>query len=623
MHARRIAASGFFILFFLTQLAAQSTQPPYLAQFPSVEQVRRDVRGSDAMETVAKQCGLFWQMTRLIYNLAYSQRRSDRQFTADERRLVDEYNAAHGASYLIYEGKLAGEERRRWFDLHTRYEVDRYFRDEALKRYFSPQLRVAIYAALREPAPTGTAPRGSALEDAGAAPDVSRPAPANAQPVTPSAVPPRTATGSAAQPASGSQNKGSSPELDAEIRAARASRDAAVKSRQAGNETLALQQFSDAVAKFKSIIARYPYSGYPFVEQAYVGLGGIYAVHLKQYDLAVTVWKSLITLQPGDATNWVLLGQAYHGLKDYDATLATMAEALRRSPSTNMAVTAHVFNGYAYRGKKQHDKEVAELKEAARLNPSDATAAHMLGIAYYNVNDLPNAIAAFERAVQLKYSPIVQTYNWLATIYIDRNEFDKGLAAVDAADLADAGYANNSSNRGRALRGLKRDAEAVAAYEKAARLKPDDPEFTYLIGITYYEWGNNPKAIAAFQKAIAMKYGDPHYAYTYIGDAYSNFSRWQEAVAAYREAVRLKPAYAYAHHRLAQALSNALQPTEALAEHEIAVRLEPKNAKYLAGLGTAYASMLKKAEATAIHRRLLALDPDRAKELLEVINRLR
>ncbi|HEX7295358.1 MAG TPA: hypothetical protein VF251_06370, partial [Pyrinomonadaceae bacterium] len=141
----------------------QALTPSYLGQFPSPEKIRADVRGVDAMETAAKQGGIFWQLHQLISLLAYSQRRTETQFTPDEQRLALEYRNAHYKAIEPFEGKVIGADKPRWFELRGRYEMDLWLRDEVFKKYFTPDLRRAVYVALKVDEPTTSAPEGSRL----------------------------------------------------------------------------------------------------------------------------------------------------------------------------------------------------------------------------------------------------------------------------------------------------------------------------------------------------------------------------------------------------------------------------------------------------------------------------
>jgi hypothetical protein len=102
--------------------------------------------------------------------LAYAQKRTDRQFTADEQRLDAVYRNAYYYAAEPFEGKVSGDDKPKWFELHTKYENDLWLRDEVFKKYFSPETRRAFYAALKGEVPTQSAPAGSLLTASSAAP---------------------------------------------------------------------------------------------------------------------------------------------------------------------------------------------------------------------------------------------------------------------------------------------------------------------------------------------------------------------------------------------------------------------------------------------------------------------
>ena len=150
--------------------ASQTADPAYLAQFPTPDQIRSFVKGGDAMETAAKQAGVFWQLYQLIPNLAYSQRRTDRQFTEYERKLWGEYYGGYGLAIQQFQSKMAPADTAKWFQVHTKYELDRYLRDEIFKQFLAPQQRTTIYAMLKEPMPTGAPPPASGPTSPGSGP---------------------------------------------------------------------------------------------------------------------------------------------------------------------------------------------------------------------------------------------------------------------------------------------------------------------------------------------------------------------------------------------------------------------------------------------------------------------
>lgn len=124
-------------------VVAQSPIKP--GSMPSADRVRAEIKGANPMETAARQMGAFVQLRRIVETLAGQRNFTDR-LTAEEKRLIGEYNwGYHGAS-LPY-AKLGGEERSKWYQLHSFYETDPKFREELLERFLPPALREEYYRA--------------------------------------------------------------------------------------------------------------------------------------------------------------------------------------------------------------------------------------------------------------------------------------------------------------------------------------------------------------------------------------------------------------------------------------------------------------------------------------------
>ena len=129
-------------------LAAQTRpnrplNPRYLADMPSEERVQSAVQGSDPIDTGARQAGVFWQLRQLIYKVALSQGRNDRQQTPDEQRMSNEYYAAYFRAWQPVEQVLAPE-KPRLFKLQG-YTSDSDLLDEFLTRIGAATVR-AEYA---------------------------------------------------------------------------------------------------------------------------------------------------------------------------------------------------------------------------------------------------------------------------------------------------------------------------------------------------------------------------------------------------------------------------------------------------------------------------------------------
>jgi tetratricopeptide (TPR) repeat protein len=85
--------------------------------------------------------------------------------------------------------------------------------------------------------------------------------------------------------------------------------------------------------------------------------------------------------------------------------------------------------------------------------------------------------------------------------------------------------------------------EAIAAYQRAIELDPEDAAPHNGLGIVYRAQGRHEEAIAAYQRAIALDPEDADY-HNNLGIAYQHAGRYEEAIAAYQRAIELDPEYA-------------------------------------------------------------------------------
>lgn len=107
--------------------------------------------------------------------------------------------------------------------------------------------------------------------------------------------------------------------------------------------------------------------------------------------------------------------------------------------------------------------------------------------------------------------------------------------------------------------------EAVATYQAAIRLRPDDPRAYNELATAHFNQRCWPAAIATYQQVIQLQ-ADFAGVHLRLGDSFLQIGREAEAMAAYREAVRLDPRDAEARLALANLYLRQQRQTEAAAE---------------------------------------------------------
>ena len=172
---------------------------------------------------------------------------------------------------------------------------------------------------------------------------------------------------------------------------------------------------------------------------------------------------------------------------------------------------------------------------------------------------------------------------------------------------------------GQRLRRAEQWGEAARFDTVAVALRPRSPGVHLNVGISLDRSGRPKEAIAALREAIRLK---PDYAAAHhgLGNVLGRNPRFDmvlgrnprlgEAIAAIREAIRLRPNYAAAHQGLGVVLLKKRLPDEAIAAFREAIRLDPDEAYARHGLGQALLFKGQVDEALAEYTRAIELKPN-------------
>jgi tetratricopeptide (TPR) repeat protein len=141
------------------------------------------------------------------------------------------------------------------------------------------------------------------------------------------------------------------------------------------------------------------------------------------------------------------------------------------------------------------------------------------------------------------------------------------------------------------------------------KAQPGQPLAWYSLGIAYGELGRHQEAVDAFKEALRLK---PDYAEAWnnLGTAYSHQGRYQEAIQACKEALRLKPDYPVAWHNLGVAHHRLDRYQEAIQAYKEAIRLKPDFAEAWNNLGLTYRRLDRYQEAIKAYKEAIRLKPD-------------
>jgi tetratricopeptide (TPR) repeat protein/2-polyprenyl-3-methyl-5-hydroxy-6-metoxy-1,4-benzoquinol methylase len=203
------------------------------------------------------------------------------------------------------------------------------------------------------------------------------------------------------------------------------------------------------------------------------------------------------------------------------------------------------------------------------------------------------------------------------TALLKQGRIAEAMRCLDAAVLADPGFAPAHLNRGNALLAGERLDEARAAYEAAIACDPHYAIAHFNLGNLHYRAGELAQAVQQYQKAIASRSEFPE-ALVAMASALFGLGRAAEASDSCQRALAINPEYVDAHFNLGVFAGVQEQLGEAVARLRRAVELRPDHAPAYRMLGAVYSSLGNLDAAETSLRRAAALRPDAADALYEL-----
>jgi len=203
------------------------------------------------------------------------------------------------------------------------------------------------------------------------------------------------------------------------------------------------------------------------------------------------------------------------------------------------------------------------------------------------------------------------------TVLVQKGNVDEAIAHFQKALQINPNDAGVCYNLGNALFQKGKVDEAIAQYQKALQIKPDFAEVCYNLGNALFQKGNVDEAIVHFQRALQIN-PDNAKAHNNLGSALLQKGDVDEAIAEYQKALQLDPDYAGACYNLGNALLQKGKVDEAIAYYQKALQINPDFAEAHYNLGKILCQKGRVDEAITHLQKNLQIKPDS----LDVLNNL-
>jgi tetratricopeptide (TPR) repeat protein len=157
------------------------------------------------------------------------------------------------------------------------------------------------------------------------------------------------------------------------------------------------------------------------------------------------------------------------------------------------------------------------------------------------LGDLPAAINAYRRAIQLK-PDYIEAYTSLGGVLKDQGRFDEALDLYDQLLKLVLAEPNIPHGRGKVLCAQGLYHEAIEMFEMAISLGPANAKFYNSLGIALGLMGDQQAAIEAFEQALSLQ-PDLAEAVNNLGTAVQEQGKFELALNYFRRAIQLRPGY--------------------------------------------------------------------------------
>jgi Flp pilus assembly protein TadD len=198
---------------------------------------------------------------------------------------------------------------------------------------------------------------------------------------------------------------------------------------------------------------------------------------------------------------------------------------------------------------------------AMALLPENAMLYNNRGMALIRAGELEEGIADYRQALVLAPQDAKLHYN-LGEALARNGQFEEAVTEYRAYFREEAGNAMSHYNVGFALAHAGRHDEAIVELHKAVSLQNDFPRARLALAQVLGIKGSLEDVVSELHEAIVYDPEEGEYHY-WLGNALKNLGRLDEAILAYRDAIRLKTAYPEPHRKVSPDL--AITPSQWLS----------------------------------------------------------
>jgi tetratricopeptide (TPR) repeat protein len=334
-------------------------------------------------------------------------------------------------------------------------------------------------------------------------------------------------------------------------------------------------------------------------------LGALAEALLKdnQLDEALKIYKQISAADPEDASTLVHVSEILRRQGKYEEALTTVKKAVKKDPDSleagyNQGLLLDVLGRYDEAAQiYEHMVDLTSHANGAYTSDEKNNRAiflERLGAVYHEENKVDEAIATYQKMIDLGGENALRGYQNEVDVYRDAKMFDKAIAVSRKAVEADP--------KNRALKLMLagelvdegKDEDGINMAKGMLTNSGQDREVWIDLGQIYTRLHRWKDAEEALNKATSLttKKEDNLYLFFLKGSLAERQKHFEPAEQYFRQALQIDPNNAMVLNYLGYMLADkGARLPEALKMIRKAVEIEPMNGAYLDSLGWAYFKM--------------------------------
>lgn len=287
-------------------------------------------------------------------------------------------------------------------------------------------------------------------------------------------------------------------------------------------------------------------------DEGYYWVGHIIASKKEDCESALSYYDKAIAIDSTYTDAYLDRAECEIDLKQFDEALADAAKVL--ALTDNKSYKAYYYKGKAEMEKGEYDKSIASLTAALEIRPRYADPYFTRGTVY-----LLQAYDKDEAHHHHSLTEALKNYDQFIELNKRSSEafFDRGEVKMELHDYKGA----------------------IADFNKAISLKPDDYDAHTMKAICNYHFGYTEQALKEFDAIIRMdsSYVDAHFN---KGIILIDLARYEEAIEEFDQVVKKDPEHADGYEKRGEAKFENGMIDEGCEDFKIAAEMGDEEAQY-------------------------------------------